>query len=122
VIFEDDECDREADNRVGDASAEGDGDRAGDDAEGDEAVDACVLPSAIRAGLESLRPPRSLTWAAISLPTNPIASVAASRRGELPRHSATETRQGVRGRSPLVATAALPFRSRGRSCSWAGGP
>jgi hypothetical protein len=38
---------------------------------------ACVLPSAIRAGLESLRPPRSLTWAAISLPTNPIASVAA---------------------------------------------
>jgi hypothetical protein len=38
VIFEDDECDRDADDPVGDASAKGDGDRAGDDAEGDEAV------------------------------------------------------------------------------------
>jgi hypothetical protein len=36
------------------------------------------LPSAINAGLDSLRPARSRTWAATSLATKPITPAAAS--------------------------------------------
>ena len=39
------------------------------------------LPSAINAGLCSRRPARSLTWAAISLPTKPITPAAAVPKG-----------------------------------------
>ena len=55
--MEDDERDPEADDRVGDWNAERDKGGAGDDAEADEAVNASVFPSAIRAGLSSRRPP-----------------------------------------------------------------
>src|SRR5262249_6611787 len=41
--LEDDECDHEADDRVGDADAERNCDRGRDDAEGDETVDAGVV-------------------------------------------------------------------------------